>query len=97
MQKKSEAIKQVRRFVAKLNRLASTRSGKPVRIVGHLHVDNAGEFLSREFKDFLDSELIENRSDRFRRINRERGGRLFLNVRGLRSGLADPLIAFSLE
>ena len=59
MQKKSEAIKQVRKFVARLNRLASTRTGKPVRIVGHLHVDNAGEFLSHEFKEFLDSELID--------------------------------------
>ena len=27
-------------------------------MVGHLHMDNAGEFLSREFKDFLDEELI---------------------------------------
>ena len=31
-----------------------------VRIVGSLHTDNAGEFLSKEFREFLDTELIDS-------------------------------------
>ena len=55
---KSEALKRVRSFVAKLNALASIGKPEPVRIVGQLHVDNAGEFLSREFTEYLDTESI---------------------------------------
>ena len=55
---KSEALQRVRSFVAKLNALASIGKPEPVRVVGQLHMDNAGEFLSGEFNEFLDSELI---------------------------------------
>jgi hypothetical protein len=44
--------------VAKINALASAGKPEPVRVVGHLHVDNAGEFLSHEFNEYLDSESI---------------------------------------
>ena len=55
---KSEALQRVRSFVAKLNALSSIGKPEPVRVVGQLHMDNAGEFLSGEFNDFLDTELI---------------------------------------
>ena len=58
--KKSDAPRAVRKYVANLNGLASAGKATPVRVVGHLHSDNAGEFLSREFTDFLDSELIDH-------------------------------------
>jgi hypothetical protein len=31
---------------------------EPTKIVGALHTDNAGEYLSREFKEFIDEESI---------------------------------------
>jgi len=40
---KSEALKRIRSFVAKLNALSSIGKPEPVRIVGQLHMDNAGE------------------------------------------------------
>ena len=47
-------------FVAKLNSICNV--GKPeaerVRIVGQLQLDNAGEFLSREFTEYLENESI---------------------------------------
>ena len=55
---KSEAIKRIRSFVSKLNALASIGKPEPVRIVGQLHMDNAGEFLSNEFTEYLDTESI---------------------------------------
>ena len=55
---KSEALKRIRSYVAKINALASAGKPEPVRVVGHLHVDNAGEFLSHEFNEYLDSESI---------------------------------------
>jgi len=58
LKSKSEALQRVRSFVAKLNALASIGKPEPVRVVGQLHMDNAGEFLSGEFNEFLDSELI---------------------------------------
>ena len=58
LKNKSEAPKKAAEFVAQFNHAASSKSVTPVRGVGHLHMDNAGEFLSREFKDFLDEELI---------------------------------------
>jgi hypothetical protein len=60
LKKKSEALARIRTFVAKLNSVCNV--GKPeaerVRIVGQLHLDNAGEFLSREFTEYLESESI---------------------------------------
>ena len=58
--KKSDAPRAVRKYIANLNSLASAGKPAPVRVVGHLHSDNAGEFLSHEFKEFLDSELIDH-------------------------------------
>ena len=58
LKNKSEAPKKAAEFIAQFNHAASTKSVTPVRVVGHVHMDNAGEFLSREFKDFLDEELI---------------------------------------
>lgn len=47
-------------FVAKLNSICNV--GKPVaervRIVGQLQLDNAGEFMSREFTEYLEDESI---------------------------------------
>ena len=59
LKRKSDAKEKVRNFVAKLNALASLTKPEPYRVVGHLHCDNAGEFLSRDFKEFLDDELVE--------------------------------------
>ena len=50
---KSEVLKRIRSYVAKINALASAGKPEPVRVVGHLHVDNAGEFLSHEFNEYL--------------------------------------------
>ena len=58
MKQKSEAPNLVRRFVAKFNTMASTHASSPVRVVGALHTDNAGEFLSSTFKELLDENLI---------------------------------------
>ena len=55
---KSEAPDRVRTFIASMNAHASSRSTSPVRIVGSLHTDNAGEFLSRQFTELLDTELV---------------------------------------
>ena len=58
MRTKSEAPKYVNKFIASLNAHASSKSASPVRVVGSLHTDNAGEFLSRQFTDMLDAELV---------------------------------------
>ena len=55
---KSKAPDAIRKFVANLN--AWSNVAEPKRIVGTLQTDNAGEFLSREFTEFLDSELIHH-------------------------------------
>ena len=55
---KSDAPARIRRFVASFNAHASTDKAAPVRIVGTLHSDNAGEFVSHEFREFLDEALI---------------------------------------
>ena len=59
LKRKSDALARVRTFVAKFNAYASLGKPEPVRVVGALHTDNAGEFLSREFEEFLDEELID--------------------------------------
>ena len=60
LQKKSEALAGVRNFVAELNSSLSKHTSEDKRArVGTLHTDNAGEFLSREFSEFLDAELID--------------------------------------
>jgi transposase InsO family protein len=59
MQNKGQAINYVRRFVSALNALCSRGKTERIKVVGSLHTDNAGEFLSREFSEFLDTELIK--------------------------------------
>ena len=58
LRRKSDALKVIRRFVAELNAHLNRARSEPVRVVGSLHTDNAGEFLSRDFKDFLDEALV---------------------------------------
>ena len=59
LQKKSDAPKIMRKFVSSLNAHLNRGAHSPKRHVGSLHLDNAGEFLSREFDDLLDDELID--------------------------------------
>ena len=59
MATKGQAVTYVKQFVASLNALCSRGKSEPVKVVGSLHTDNAGEFLSREFSEFLDEQLIE--------------------------------------
>ena len=59
LRRKSEALSGVRSFVAELNAEMSKAAPEARHAVGTLHTDNAGEFLSREFAEFLDSELID--------------------------------------
>ena len=59
MQTKDEAPRRVQQFVASFNAYASRGKSQPVRIVGSLKTDNAGEFTSRAFQEFLDAETIE--------------------------------------
>ena len=58
MKKKSEAIDKVKSYVASLNAHVNKGKATPVQVVGSLHTDNAGEFLSHEFKDFMDEASI---------------------------------------
>ena len=60
MKKKSEAPQKIMKFVAKFNAHASKHASSPVRVVGSLHTDNAGEFLSTEFKYLLDEASIDH-------------------------------------
>ena len=48
----------VRSFFAELNAKMNRGSPETRRAVGTLHTDNAGEFLSREFAEFLDTEVM---------------------------------------
>ena len=58
MKRKSDAPALMAQFVAASNAKVNTQATAPIRIVGSLHSDNAGEFLSHEFKDLLDASLI---------------------------------------
>eukprot|EP00965_Chrysotila_dentata_P091321 3015222-Pleurochrysis_carterae.AAC.1 len=53
MRAKFEAPACIRNFVASFAALANRGSNAPQRFVGTLHSDNAGEFLSTKFTDFL--------------------------------------------
>ena len=59
LRRKSEALSGVRSFVAELNAKLNRGSPETRRAVGTLHTDNAGEFLSREFAEFLDAEVMD--------------------------------------
>ena len=52
LKKKSDALEKANEFLASLKSMASRRDG-PISIVGNVKCDNAGEFLSREFKAML--------------------------------------------
>jgi len=58
MKAKSEAIQKVKTYVASLNAHVNEGKAHPTNIVGSLHTDNAGEFLSHEFKEFMDEASI---------------------------------------
>ena len=59
LKSKSEAPAKIRAFVAKLNALMNVGRAEPVKVVGQLHMDNAGEFLSKEFTEYLEDESID--------------------------------------
>ena len=55
---KDDALKRVRTFIGELKATLNKGRPEPAHVLGSLRSDNAGEFLSREFKDLLDSELV---------------------------------------
>ena len=59
LRNKSEALSKVKCYVASVNAHVSQGKPAPVKVVGSLHTDNAGEFLSHEFKEFMDQEAIQ--------------------------------------
>ena len=54
----SEVDACAKRFIASINALGSTGSSTPIRVLGALHTDNAGEFLSRSFTELLDDAMV---------------------------------------
>ena len=58
LKRKSDALSEVRSYVAKLNAHLNRGRAEPIKVVGSLHTDNAGEFLSRDFHEFLNAESI---------------------------------------
>eukprot|EP00966_Prymnesium_polylepis_P318477 7356032-Prymnesium_polylepis.1 len=56
--RKCDAPALMRKFVADFNRRTGQVAGQPTRRIVHFHSDNAGEFVSLEFQEFLDSSLI---------------------------------------
>ena len=60
LQQKSEAPAHIRNFVAKLNAITNKGKQQSSKVMGTLHTNNAGEFLSREFTEMLDEELVSH-------------------------------------
>ena len=60
LKKKSDALRAVRKFVATFNAHLNRNSSSPTQVVGSLHTDNAGEFLSREFQELMDDSLVHH-------------------------------------
>ena len=58
--RKSDALGEVKKFVAAVNHVSNVGRAQPTQIVGTLHTDNAGEFLSREFGEFLEESVIHH-------------------------------------
>ncbi|MGZ0213958.1 MAG: hypothetical protein ACKVI4_15900, partial [Actinomycetales bacterium] len=58
LRNKSEAPACIRKFVAKFNALLNRRRTTPIKVLGTLHSDNAGEFLSKQFGELLDESSI---------------------------------------
>ena len=60
MRAKSDAPMYVRRFLAAFKAFGSIGKTQAMSIIGSLHTDNAGEFLSHEFSELMDDELIHH-------------------------------------
>ena len=60
LRKKSEAPDRIREFVAEFRAHAGASAIDRKEIIGTLHSDNAGEFLSRDFGEFLDQAGIHH-------------------------------------
>jgi transposase InsO family protein len=58
LKNRSQAPACIRRFIASFTALLNSGRSEQNRVVGTLHTDNAGEFLSREFTDILASASI---------------------------------------
>eukprot|EP00965_Chrysotila_dentata_P061088 2024087-Pleurochrysis_carterae.AAC.1 len=59
LRNKSEAPTHIRRFLAGFTALLNEGRATPTRVVmGTLHGDNAGEFLSKQFTEFLADEGV---------------------------------------
>ena len=63
LQHRRDAPAQMRKFVASFNSMArgAQGDGRVVRTIGSLLNDKAGEFVSKEFKDFLAGNLIDQK------------------------------------
>ena len=63
LQHRRDAPSQMRKFVASFNSMArgAQADGRIVRTIGSLLNDKAGEFVSKEFKDFLAGNLIDQK------------------------------------
>ena len=60
MKQKSDLKAKMPRFIASFNAKLGERSDLPVRTLGHFHSDNAGEFISQEFTELLDANLVHH-------------------------------------
>eukprot|EP00965_Chrysotila_dentata_P001998 65451-Pleurochrysis_carterae.AAC.1 len=60
MRSKSEAPLYVRKFLASFAAMLNKGETEPKRLVGTLHSDNAGEFLSTRFADFLSDSRVHS-------------------------------------
>eukprot|EP00965_Chrysotila_dentata_P034923 1162397-Pleurochrysis_carterae.AAC.1 len=60
MRHKSEAHAHIRCFISAFTAHANKRAARPTLIVGTLHSDNAGEFTSRQFTEFLADHCIHS-------------------------------------
>eukprot|EP00965_Chrysotila_dentata_P187806 6172362-Pleurochrysis_carterae.AAC.1 len=58
MRHKHEAPKHIRSFLAGFTALLNEGRDTPTRVVGTLHSDNAGEFLSKQFTELLADEGV---------------------------------------
>ena len=61
IRRRQDAPAQLRRFVASFNAMArnTQHQGHGLRTIGSLQHDKAGEFISREFQDFLAGNLVK--------------------------------------
>ena len=57
---KSDSLGKIRTYVAQMRALLNVGQSEPVNVVSTIHSDGGGEFVSRDFADFCDSEGIEH-------------------------------------